>query len=409
MVGRNRVRGFGGLDLALRSLTGGPSQPMVEGIADNDPKMRPRRAVSFATTKQDRHSLCAHGYDRTREFLIVPSRSAPHWLLPLGNPAITARSFDIYVPYAPVGRVLKSIANGLFRSGWSGLLRNRVLVSSAGPLPIENLVQSLTGECYPVFSFSLGAPGSFRFQKVTMQVMGRDGVVLGYMKLSLTEEAKNFVRHEATVLKRLEESPLRPYIPRVLYAGPWTDVGYILFQSALNGAPGPTVLTSEHNRLLKMMREIRVVHKPGPAVLQHVAERWKRVAPQLGSRWSEIGDGILRSCARSLASVSLPCGLMHGDFTPWNSKLDNGELFLFDWEWSEEEAPLDWDLFHFKVQTASCLHKQSITHHEKYDSTPSYLLYLLYSATRLAEAGPETKPAIDYREKLAREQLAQSA
>src|SRR5439155_830274 len=112
--------------------------------------------------------LCAYGYDRAREFLIVPSRSAPRWLLPLGNPAITARSFDIYVPYAPIGRVLKSIANGLFRTGWRGFWRNRALVSSAGPLPIENLVQSLTGECYPVFSFSLGTPGIF--QKVTIQV-----------------------------------------------------------------------------------------------------------------------------------------------------------------------------------------------------------------------------------------------
>ena len=409
MISRNGIRGVGRLDLALRSLTGGPSQPMAEGVADNGPKIRQRRPVSFAITRQNYNGLCAYayGHDRTREFLIVPSRRAPRWLLPLGNPAITARSFDIYVPYAPIGRLFKSIANGLFRTGWSGLFRNRVVVSSVGPLPIEELVQSVTGECCPVFSFSLGEPGSF--QKVTIQVMGRDGIVLGYMKLAMTEEAKNFVRHEATVLKRLEGSPLRHYIPRVLYAGPWTDVGFTLFQSALNGAPGPTVLTSEHDRLLKLMREIGVVLKPGPAVLQHVAERWKRVAPHLNARWSEIGDEILRSCARSLASSLVPCGLMHGDFTPWNSKLNNGELSLFDWEWSEEEAPLDWDLFHFKVQTASCLHKQSLISHETCDSMASYMLYLLYSATRLAEAGPETKPAMDYRERLAREQLAQSA
>jgi hypothetical protein len=406
MVGRNGIRGFGGLDLALRSLTAGPSQSLGEGASDTEPQMRQRRAVSFATRRQNRYSLCADGYDRTREFLIVPSRRAPRWLLPLGDPAITARSFDIYVPYAPIGRVLKSIANRLFRTGWSGLLRNRALVSSVGPLPIEDLVQSLTGECHPVFSFSLSMPGTF--QTVTMQVMGHDGAVLGYVKLPLTEEAKALVRHEAAVLERLEGSALRPCIPRVLYAGPWTEVGYILFQSALKGAPGPTVLTSEHNRLLKMMGEIRFVSKPGPAVLQHVADRWKRVAPRLGSRWCEIGNEMLHFCARSLASVSVPCGLMHGDFTPWNSRLDNGELLLFDWEWSEEEAPLNWDLFHFKVQTASCLHKQSLTH-EEHDSTACYFLYLLYSATRLAEAGPETKPAIDYREKLAREQLARSA
>ena len=94
---------------------------------------------------------------------------------------------------------------------------------------------------------------------------------------------------------------------------------------------------------------------------------------QLGPKWRKIGDEIVRS-ARALACSSMPCGLLHGDFTPWNSKLRTGELCLFNWEWAEEEAPLDWDPFHFQVQTASCLSQKLIVPNGKYNSIACYSL-----------------------------------
>src|ERR1700730_39015 len=388
------------LDLVLGVLTGRLSQQTQDCIASNG-DVNQQALTQVSTSRQDNHKLKADGYNSSREFIVLPSRKLPRWLLPLGNPAIAVKSFDIYAPYARSGRILKWIANGLLLSGWTGFPQNRVLVSFSGRLPLEELVHQLTGESHPIFSFSMGAPG--RFQKLTVQVMGPDGAILGYMKLPLTELAQERVRHEAAVLKGLENSALRPYVPRLLYAGPW-EHGYLVFQSALTGAPGPTVLTSKHDKLLNTMHEVHSVSKPGPALVEYVAQRWRNFAPQLGRTWNEIGNEILHCCAQGLASRSVVWGLMHGDFTPWNSKLSHCELLVFDWESAEEEAPLDWDLFHFHVQTASCLRRQ-LSLPRKDRGVECYWLYLLYSVARLAEAGPTTKPAIDYRERLARDQL----
>jgi phosphotransferase family enzyme len=394
------------LDLAFEFLTGHPPQLTKDCSFGSGAHVCQPPVVSFAPSPRHKHKLQSDGYSYAREFVILPSRSIPRWLLPLGDVAITVKGFDIYAPYTPFSRILKSIASGLLRSGLAGLQRNRVLVSSSGPLPLEELVHELTGESHPFFSLSLGAPS--RFQKLTVQVLGREGVVLGYIKLPLTEPAKDRLRHEAAVLKRLEKSTLRPYVPRLLHAGPWGD-GYIVFQSALEGAPGPTVLTSAHHKLLKTMREVHLVSKPGLAVVEHVGQRWLKVAPQLDRKWNEIGNKILRCCADILARASVPCGFMHGDFAPWNSKLKDGELSLFDWETAEEEAPLGWDLLHFQVQTGFHLGQQRPGPAQKYSLDACYSLYLLYSVANLAEAGPTTKCAIDYREKLAREQLERSS
>ena len=95
----------------------------------------------------------------------------------------------------------------------------------------------VTGEREPTFAMSLGVGGNVR--KLTVQVMRPNGEILGYIKLPLTEAAAERVRREAGILERLRHfAPLRPHIPKVLYAGEWSD-GYILFQSPGPPSPGP--------------------------------------------------------------------------------------------------------------------------------------------------------------------------
>jgi hypothetical protein len=389
------------LEGVLDSLIGPHGAENQHGVA---PSQSEQPVISFSASRQYRLKLEAEGYTHSREFVILPSRKTPRWLLPIGKTGNTMKGFDIYVPYARVGRILKSITTSLFWGGWVGRPQNRVLVSSSNPLALEELVREVTGECQPEFSLSLGTPGQFR--KVTIQVMGRNGEVLGYVKLPLTEAAKHRIRHEASILGRLENSTLRCRVPRVLYAGAWGD-SHILFESALDGDPGPTVFTSQHRKLLDKMRDVHFVCKPGSKIVEEVGRRWGNTVAQLGLKWRELGDEILCRSAELLRSTSVPCGLTHGDFAPWNSKSNNGELFLFDWESADEDAPLEWDLFHFQVQTASCLRRQLPACHGKDSTAGAYLLYLLYSVARLAEAGPTARPAIDYRETLVRNQLHQ--
>jgi len=40
-------------------------------------------------------------------------------------------------------------------------------------------------------------------------------------------------------------------------------------------------------------------------------------------------------------------GLCHRDFAPWNTYLDRGFLYVFDWEYATEQGIPFWDIFHF--------------------------------------------------------------
>jgi hypothetical protein len=131
--------------------------------------------------------------------------------------------------------------------------------------------------------------------------------------------------------------------------------------------------------------------------------------PRLGSRWQGLGREVLRSATRQLDAAVVPCGILHGDFAPWNTRVHNDELSLFDWESAVWEAPLGWDKFHFLVQVDCLLNKgrgaglpSILTNGER----GSYLLYLLKSGLQLVEE--DASPiGIEHREKLLRQQLSE--
>src|SRR5690348_7025073 len=75
------------LELALRFLVGHSPQQ----LAVDSPNVQQSVAVSFGASRQHREKLKAAGYGYNHEFVVVPSRGAARWLLPLANPAATVR------------------------------------------------------------------------------------------------------------------------------------------------------------------------------------------------------------------------------------------------------------------------------------------------------------------------------
>ena len=50
----------------------------------------------------------------------------------------------------------------------------------------------------------------------------------------------------------------------------------------------------------------------------------------------------------------------HGDFTPWNMHAGTHQLFVFDWEFYRDEAPLLFDFFHFHFQSGILLLREPL-------------------------------------------------
>ncbi len=345
-------------------------------------------------------------YKRQLCYAMLPSGDAPRLLLPLGPSNVTLQGTQIFTPYAFRARIAKGLLAASLRLGWSNWLSDRLLVTVPDRLPLESLVSEVTGVSKPVFAFWLGTAN--KYWKLTVQVMQADGEILGYVKLPLSQEATDRVRYEATVLQRLGSlATLRPYIPRVLYASEWMGK-YLLFQSAVEGQPGLTKLSEVHEQFLQMLRPLCPTQKGAHDLVEEVACRWRNSESLLDTEWRVFGERALNRAGRELAGAMIPCGIAHGDFAPWNTRMRDGHLFVFDWESAAWGTPILWDKFHFEVQVASLLGRgaRSPRHFAAANGrspaeTAQQLLYLLDSAARLAgEGGQRGVRALQYRKRM---------
>ncbi len=388
------------LDEALRLFAGGePDFPVIaeDELPKNGGRL-PNVVISWSPKPVVVKRLVSDGYTRTHRFAVLPSRKRSRWLLPQTCGKHLVNGFEIYTPFSPSARLMKAVAVKLRKAAWQGWVRNSVLIASRTPLPIESLVSDITGETQLIFSLSLGTPGTF--QKLTVQVMKSDGAILGYLKMPLTEGAQQRLQHEGTFLRKLAGFPkLQSHIPRLLFAGSWNG-NDIVFQSALEGETGPVCFTQLHEEFLQKLQSCQPSSSPAEVVIRDTERTWEKAAPRLGARWQKLGKEALRIAAEELRATVVPCGMQHGDLTPWNTRLHQGRLSIFDWESGVSSAPNLWDKFHFLAQTECVLNAK----HDAAGQTDLreinrglYLLYLLHSTAQTAEE--EAKQfAIDYRE-----------
>lgn len=365
--------------------------------------------ISLYASKSTTHGFARHGFSRTQRYVVLPSHNAPRWFLPIGQRAGSSskNGFQLYTPYSRSAQAMKRLVVGTM-SCWQNWAGPQAVVGSKMALPLESLVREITGESSPVFALSIGTPGLFR--KMTVQVMRLDGEILGYIKLPLTEAASGRLRHEAKTLEYLASfSELRPYIPKLLHAGGWGE-GYIVFQTGSSTKGGPTEFGPLHQKFLETLWCVRRVSKPGHLLLEEVATRWHKVEPQMDSLWQTLGAGAFAKARRELSGVNITCGIMHGDFAPWNTRLNEGRLFVYDWESASLEAPNSWDIHHFRVQVASLLDKKGGSE-LLLGQTPadraSFLLYVLNSTCQFFEGNAsDGHPGLAWRQKLLMKELS---
>lgn len=351
-------------------------------------------------------ALAHAGFRYIRPFVVLPSITEPRWLLPEDNSRQAVRGLKLYTPFSTRTRLLKALGAGIAVAGFPGRSQSRVLVASRERVPIENLVSGLTQEARPGFAISIGTPGTC--QKLTVQVMSPAGDILAYIKVALGPEAQSRIHAEAAILEKLSGFPqMRSRIPKLLGTSDM-GTGRFLVQARLPGVPGPTALTRRHDEFLRDLHSCEILERPGEAILAETALVWERLAAGLKSSWQDLSREAFSLAARELGDKRLLCAPMHGDFAPWNSRADSGQLACFDWESASWQAPIHWDRFHFTAQTHSLINKgtgpESLPE-TRNGARASYILYLLYSTAQLA-AENSTPATLEYREELLRRQLS---
>jgi len=296
----------------------------------------------------------------------------------------------------------------LVQAGGAKWLRHKVSFKVAATFPLAALVTDITEETGPVFALSLGTPGLYR--KLTVQVMRSDGQILGYIKLPLTQAATARIRAEAAMLGTLQQfEVLRPHIPKILYEGRWED-GYLLFESSGPLESAPAEFGPIYKSFLDKLWDSQPSEKPGLAVVEEVAQRWDTTKDRQDSILRSLGIGGLARARRELAGKKIRCGIMHGDFAPWNARVNKGQLYVFDWESATPHSPVLWDTFHFHTQVSALLnkpHHKRLTLDRRLGERAMFVLYLLRSISECLEDGSATdQRGLVFRRKLLAEELS---
>jgi len=77
--------------------------------------------------------------------------------------------------------------------------------------------------------------------------------------------------------------------------------------------------------------------------------------------WKHLLVKAMNTVREKWKGREVPIHFAHGDFAPWNALQINGRLYLYDWEYAQEEMPAGYDLFHFMVQVLMLVKDYTLT------------------------------------------------
>ena len=300
---------------------------------------------------------------------VLPDLRHPRVLVPLSSRRAAAEAVRQYSDGMTQRARLAKAAVGLgLRSGalqwW--LRRRGLLFGAIGPAEgtlLGDHVATALGRSDLAAAIVLGPVRPNR--KPVVQLIGRGGQPVGYMKVGWNDLTRRLVRAEADMLRRLAEASPRSFTaPGLLHQGQWHGLE-ITISSAL-----------PH----RLWRRGRRYAMPPPAVSREVAalggvevmplgeSPWwaglrRRLAPirqamdvgpagtQTGGRAATALDATMEALDGQ-AATRLAFATWHGDWGPWNLRSTPDRLLVWDWERSGDGVPLGFDLLHFGYQTA---------------------------------------------------------
>jgi glycosyltransferase involved in cell wall biosynthesis/thymidylate kinase len=259
-----------------------------------------------------------------------------------------SNSFGLYHPYLKSWQIAKSIVNFLPKTLQRVLFHNHPDFATAQRLSrFTCAIHRILRDQNLVVSFLSGTPGPH--QKLTAQVSS-DGMIVGYIKIGREDSVGAIIRHEAETLKWLHsQTSLNALIPSVI-ALEREQEDILLFLSC------PTKPAKKR------------AHQANAADAQFLAALASIETSKVGINqvFDEIGidayfNHVRTSDSTKAAIVQRAMEFLrghfaqnevivspsHGDYAPWNTlELDDGSLFVIDWEYSNRRMPALNDLFH---------------------------------------------------------------
>jgi thiamine kinase-like enzyme len=302
-------------------------------------------------------------------FYIIANADDKKWYLPQQN---LKTAINLYQPSSWIGKLLKL----LFPCLKNSRMLHRLLRIRTVKIDLKQELKQILCSVFEAkdvdFAIFTGTPSNH--QKITIQLFQRDKI-LGYCKISDNKEIAQLFSNEYNLLHRLKEKSVAQ-IPVSLYLGNLIDTVHIFVQNTTKTSHSK-VLHKWTNLQWSFLTNIKQKTTQTLAFEQtDFCRNIRRLQANLvlfsDTEQTAINSGI-QKVLENYKSATVNFSVYHGDFTPWNMFVENGQLFVFDWEYAALTYPPYLDWFHFFTQC--CIF-------EKYfDAYQIYRRYLIQKNT----------------------------
>jgi glycosyltransferase involved in cell wall biosynthesis len=273
-------------------------------------------------------------------WLAFPSAANAKLWVGTGDPLRSA--LRLYHPYSRNGRVATACASMLPWPLSQAVLRGKPEERHAARLDqVARLIRTTLADDRLAISFSPGTPGPH--QKMTAQASIR-GRATAYVKIAENESTRALLTDEAAMLRQLHGEHLKSAVlPEVLGLEHHAELT-LLFLSAPRGRTRARPVDPD------------TLDASFLAELAALGGEETALEDVIGAAGEAALDGSLAECdpahqalaVEAAAAVSailggrpVRLGVSHGDYAPWNTlRLDDGALYVFDWEYGSRNAPL---------------------------------------------------------------------
>jgi hypothetical protein len=282
---------------------------------------------------------------RSPALLVLPNRRSPRLLVPTGLPgaaAMLARHSR-----SRRQRLGQAVLSRGVRSGVLSLLPVSRIVAHDDGTGLSS-IQSYVRTHLPAAAYVgalLGPPRANA--KPVLRIFDEDGVTIAFGKVGHNDLAAALVRHENGVLQELLDAGfnhLEP--PKVLHCGTWRGLEVLLLGALASSgrAEASWVLPASAMYELAEHADVTTGRVGDSSYLRKLRERVAALPA------SSAVHEHLAVVARRTAQTQLSFGRWHGDWAPWNMGRGADPVPLWDWERSQSDVPLGFDIVHFILQ-----------------------------------------------------------
>lgn len=270
------------------------------------------------------------------------------WILPSHN---MRTAMLLYQPSSWKGIILKKFLPLLhIFTSVRTLLRIKDVPCPVIPL-LRTKLEDIFGETNLEYAYFGGTPCAH--QKSTVQVF-KGNHILGYCKISRNSEINTLFQHETLVLDDLNRKGVSN-IPQCLYSGELLSGVFLFVQTTMKttkskvrhniGKQELLFLSQMHGKTAVSLSFDQTDENAWLVRLEHILDRFTE------DQRDVIRKGISEVRRYYSLKTEWEFSAYHSDFTPWNSFTENGELFVFDFEYAGLTYIPYLDLLHYYTQT----------------------------------------------------------